>query len=352
MSIVSLARDLDLSISTVSRALNGYKDVSLETRERIRKRASEIGYRPNPGARRLKSGKTCAVGMILPAVSEGNHGVDSVYSGLMGGVATELEAADYHLIATVQTRTDPDRETALYENLVHASWVDALIIGRTRVNDPRVALARKARIPFVTYGRTNSSEPYAWVDTDNEQAFYLLTKRQIESGHTRVALLNGPLHYYFAILRQQGYVRAMMESGLSIDPLITLNGELSESHGYSLCRNLLVGANPPTSIICATDALAFGAMAACRERGLKIGLDISISGYGNSSASAYCDPPLTTVDHQVFENGRHIGQSLLRLLRGQAQPEEIHYLEPVVLVPRQSDGQCPPPPPSNSNLSR
>ncbi|HRP04433.1 MAG TPA: substrate-binding domain-containing protein, partial [Opitutaceae bacterium] len=121
---------------------------------------------------------------------------------------------------------------------------------------------------------------------------------------------------------------------------------------YSLCRNLLVGANPPTSIICATDALAFGAMAACRERGLKIGLDISISGYGNSSASAYCDPPLTTVDHQVFENGRHIGQSLLRLLRGQAQPEEIHYLEPVVLVPRQSDGQCPPPPPSNSNLSR
>ncbi|HRP06502.1 MAG TPA: LacI family DNA-binding transcriptional regulator, partial [Opitutaceae bacterium] len=182
MSIVSLARDLDLSISTVSRALNGYKDVSPETRERIRKRASEIGYRPNPGARRLKSGKTCAVGMILPAVSEGNHGVDSVYSGLMGGVATELEAADYHLIATVQTRTDPDRETALYENLVHASWVDALIIGRTRVNDPRVALARKARIPFVTYGRTNSSEPYAWVDTDNEQAFYLLTKRQIESG--------------------------------------------------------------------------------------------------------------------------------------------------------------------------
>jgi len=340
MSIVSLARDLGLSISTVSRALNGYKDVSPATRERIRRRATEIGYRPNPGARRLKSGTTSAVGMILPAVSEGNHGVDSVYSGLLGGAAIELEDAGYHLIATIQTRNDPARETALYENLVRGSWVDALIIGRTRIEDPRVELARKAGIPFVTYGRTGDTEPYAWVDTDNEKAFYLLTRRQIEFGHARIALLNGPLHYYFAQLRQQGYVRAIEESRLPVDSLRMLNGELSESSGYALCRSLLVSAHPPTSIICATDALAFGAIAACRERGLRIGMDVSIAGYGNTSASAFCDPPLTTVDHQVFENGRHIGQSLLRLLRGLARPEDIHYLEPVVLVPRKSDGPC------------
>lgn len=341
MSIVLLARDLGISISTVSRALNGYHDVSAATRERIMKRAAEIGYRPNPGARRLKSGKTSAVGVILPAVSESNHGVDSVYSGLLGGAATELEAGGYHLIATIQTRNDPVRETALYENLVRGSWVDALIIGRTRVNDARIELARKAQIPFVTYGRTDSPEPYAWVDTDNEQAFYALTRRQIEFGHTRIALLNGPLHFYFAHLRSQGYLRAMKESNLPVDPLTCLNGDLSEGTGYALCRSLLVSAQRPTSIICSTDAIAFGAIAACRERGLRIGSDISIAGYGNTSASAFCDPPLTTMDHQVFENGRHIGQSLLRLLRRQAHPGDIHYLEPVVLVPRQSDGPCP-----------
>ena len=105
-----------------------------------------------------------------------------------------------------------------------------------------------------------------------------------------------------------------------------------------MCRSLLLGATPPTAILCATDAMAIGAIAACRERGLVVGRDISIVGYGNSSGAAYCDPPLTTVDHKAFENGRHIGQSVLRLLRHELKPADIHYLEPVVLVPRKSDG--------------
>ena len=117
-----------------------------------------------------------------------------------------------------------------------------------------------------------------------------------------------------------------------------LNGDLSEVSGYAMCRSLLGGAASPTAIVCATDAMAIGAIAACRERGIEVGKGISIVGYGNSSASAFSNPPLTTIDHAVFENGRHIGQSLLRLLRGDAKPADIHYLEPVVLVPRKSDG--------------
>ena len=338
MSIVHLAQDLGLSISTVSRALNGYTDVSRSTRQRIVKRAAEIGYRPNPGASRMKSGKTLTVGVILPCSGDGYHFADSVYSSLLGGVATELEAGGYTLIATMQTRNDPVRETALHENLIRGNWVDALLIGRTRVSDPRIEIARRAKIPFVTYGRTDSVEPYAWVDTDNEQAFYLATRRQLDFGHRRIALLNGSLEYYFARLRQEGYTRAITESGHTVDPLIMLNGDLSEASGYALCRTLLISGDVPTALVCATDAMAMGAIAACRERGLTVGRDISIMGYGNSSASAYCDPPLTTFDHQVFANGRHVGQGLLRLLRHEAQPSEIHYLEPVVLVARQSDG--------------
>jgi LacI family transcriptional regulator len=342
MSIVLLARDLGLSISTVSRALNGYADVSSATRNRILKRAKEIGYAPNPGARRLGSGKTSAVGVILPAAGDGVHFVDSIYSSLLGGVSVELESEAYHLLATIQTRTDPVRELALNENFIRGSWVDALLIVRTRINDPRIELARKAHIPFVTYGRTESVLPYAWVDTDNEQAFYLTTLRQIEFGHRGIALLNGPLEYYFARLRERGYTRALGERGIPLDPLLVLNGDLTETSGYALCRSLLLNATPPSAVLCATDAMAIGAIAACRERGLTVGRDISIVGYGNSSASAFCDPPLTTVDHKAFENGRHIGQSLLRLLRNEAKPADIHYLEPVVLVPRKSDGPCPP----------
>jgi LacI family transcriptional regulator len=340
MSIVLLARDLGLSISTVSRALNGYDDVSPATRERIFKRARELGYKPNPGARRLKSGRSSMVGVILPSAGDGVRFVDSVYSSLLGGVEAELENGGYSLIATMQTRNDPVREAALYENFIKGGWVDALLIVRTRVNDTRVALARKAHIPFVAYGRTETSEPYAWVDTDNEKAFYLATMRQFEFGHRRIALLNGPLEFYFARLREKGYTKALAKNRIATDPLLMLNGDLSEVSGFAMCRQLLALATPPTAIVCATDAMAIGALAACRERGMEVGKDISIVGYGNSSMSAFSDPPLTTIDHAVFENGRHIGQSLLRLLRGDAKPADIHYLEPVVLVPRKSDGPC------------
>ncbi len=343
MSIVLLAKDLGLSISTVSRALNGYDDVSAATRERVITRAKAIGYRPNPSARRLGAGKTSAIGVILPAASSTGQAVDSMYSSLLGGVATEVEPAGYHLLASMLTRSDPAREAALYENFIRGGWVDALLIVRTRVHDPRLTLAREARMPFVTYGRTEANEPYAWVDTDNETAFRLATERLLEFGHRRIALINGPAEYYFAQLRERGYRRALADRKLKPEPGWVLHGEVNESAGHALCRSLLIRNPAPTAFLCATDTMAFGAIAACREAGLAVGSDVSVIGYGNSSLSAFCDPPLTTVEHQVFDNGRHVGQALLRLLREEIKPADVHYLEPVVLVPRKSDGPAPKP---------
>jgi LacI family transcriptional regulator len=341
MSIVRLAKDLGLSISTVSRALNGYDDVSAATRERVAARAKSIGYRPNPSARRLGSGKTSAIGVILPAAGSTGQAVDSMYSSLLGGVATEIEPAGYHLLASMQTRPDPAREAALYDNFIRGGWVDALLIVRTRAHDSRLRLAREARIPFVTYGRTESAEPYAWVDTDNEKAFHLATTRLLDFGHRRIALINGPAEYYFAQLRERGYRRAFADRKLKPDPAWVLHGDVTEGAGHALCRSLLIRNPAPTAFVCATDTMAFGAIAACREAGLAVGPDVSVIGYGNSSLSAFCDPPLTTVEHQVFENGRHVGQALIRLLRGEIKPADVHYLEPVVLVPRKSDGPVP-----------
>ena len=113
MSIVLLAKNLGLSISTVSRALNGYDDVSAATRERVVLRAKAIGYRPNPSARRLGAGKTSAIGVILPAASSTGQAVDSMYSSLLCGVVTEIEPAGYHLLASMQAKHDAAREAAV-----------------------------------------------------------------------------------------------------------------------------------------------------------------------------------------------------------------------------------------------
>lgn len=338
-SINALAKSLGLSVSTVSRALNGYADVAPTTRERVRVAAKAMGYRPNPTARRLVSGKTSAIGVVLPSLIDEGQFIDSMYSRLLAGVALAVGGAGYHVFATTVASRDPEQELVLFRDFINGGWADGLLIVRTTEQDNRVKLAQAAGIPFVTYGRTGSTEPYSWVDSDNEEGFRLAVQRQAEFGHRRIALLNGPPQYLFARLRQRGYERGLAQAGLEADPELIKYGNLSVADGFRLCSELLSGPRPPTSILCATDTMAIGAISACRSLKLVVGKDVSIMGYGNSEASSYCDPPLSTMEHRVFDNGRRVGEGLLQLL---SPGNSSHYthLEAVVLVPRASDGPC------------
>jgi LacI family transcriptional regulator len=336
MSIVRLAQALNLSVSTVSRALNGYDDVAAETRRRVEAMARQMNYRPNAAARRLVSGTTRAIGVTLPTLQAGEEFIDWMYSGLLSGVTAALDGSGYHLVATSAGGRGLAAELALHRNLIEGNWADAMLIVRTLADDPRVQLAQEAGIPFVTYGRTDTARPYSWVDPDNEGAFALATHRLLGYGHRRIALLNGPSDYTFARLRQRGHETALQAAGITPDPALLQHGDLSIQSGYALTMALLNQPQPPTALLCAVDNMAFGAMAACRERGLTVGRDVSVMGYGNSPMAAFSDPGLTTIEHRVYENGRHVGESLLRLLRGEAPG--AGYLEPVQLVPRGSDG--------------
>lgn len=336
MSIVHLAQDLGLSVSTVSRALNGYTDVAESTRLRVMERAQALGYKPHPGARRLKSGKSGAVGVVLPTSPEGGQFIDSMYSSLLGGTSSILEPAGYSLMATTSATSTPEQERAVYENFIRSGWFDAFVIVRTRLVDQRVELMLAHQKPFVTYGRCADSLDHAWVDTDNEMAFFMAAQRQIQLGHQRIALLNGPAEYTFAQLRQLGYLNALTQANLKVDERLIVQGHLSETGGFSMAQQLMALEDRPTALLCATDAMAIGAMAACRAIGLRVGSDISVMGYGNSDAGRYCNPPLSTIEHRIFENGQHLGQVLLSVLAGDSS-KSMHYLEPVVLVPRSSD---------------
>lgn len=338
MSITALAKDLNLSISTVSRALNGYTDVSQATRERVALRAKELGYRPHAAARRLKSGKAHAVGVVLPAGNPGGAFVDSLYANLLGGIAAELEQHQFHLLATTLPGADLDREIALYEQMVSGGSVDGLIIVRTRVLDPRVMSAQRMGLPFVTFGRTEVPEPHAWVDTDNERVFEEATLRQLNRGHRRIAFLNAPLDYNFAKLRAKGYRKALLSFGLPVDESLIGHGDVNEKSGYALCETALRLTPAPTAVICATDQMAVGAMAACRAQGLQPGADVAFTGYGNSDMASYTTPSLTTVEHFPFENGRYLGGLLMQIIQSDtALPEPPHHLATTRLVERESD---------------
>jgi LacI family transcriptional regulator len=202
------------------------------------------------------------------------------------------------------------------------------------MDDPRVALLQARGLPYITYGRTARSDEHAWVDTDNEEAFRLATERLASLGHRRVHFINGPAPFAFAQLRERGWRRGLEAAGLSG---LMLHSELNSAAGEAAAQ-MLLRQQTVTALLCANDTLALGAIAACKHAGREVGQagGVSIIGYGNTEAGRYADPPLTTIDYSIEDNGRHLGQMLLQLLGG-ASPRSLQRLEPVRLLARESD---------------
>jgi LacI family transcriptional regulator len=336
MSIADLAESLGISTSTVSRALNGYADVSAKTRARVQEAAKAMGYQPHPVAHRLATGRTGAVALVS-SVRAGNY-LDATFSALLSGIADGLRAHGYFALSVVL----PVGEEELTElaRFLDGRLVDGILLARTRANDPRVSLLQQRGIPFVTHGRTQSNAPHAWVDADNELAFFMAAQRLISLGHRRIGFINAQPNLTFAVLREQGFRRAIAQQGLDAQHCPVRHGEVTAASGEQLATELLSApAGRVTALLCATDAIALGAMAAIRRLGLTVGRDVSVLGYGNSDAGQYADPPLSTIDHAIVDNGRHLADLLLRRMAGESDAG-LTRLEPVHLIPRLSDGPC------------
>jgi len=327
----TLANQLGISISTASRALNGYSDVSATTRKRVQDAASALGYRPHPVAHRLATGRTGAVALV--SSMRAGHFLDATFAALLSGIDEALSAHGLYTLATA-IPSDPVREMPAFERLLDGHLVDAVILSRTRMDDPRVARLQSRGVLFITYGRTARSDEHAWVDTDNEEAFRLATERLATRGHRRIHFINGPAPYAFAQLRERGWRRGLEAAGLSGR---MVHSELTSAGGEAAARALLKD-KAITALLCANDTLALGAMAACRHAGRAVGQPggVAVIGYGNTEAGRYVDPPLTTIDYSIEDNGRHLGQMLLQLLGG-TPPRTLQRLEGVRLLARQSD---------------
>lgn len=344
MSIAVLAQSLGLSISTVSRALNGYSDVSAKTRARVEAAAKAMGYQPHPVAHRLATGRTGVIALVS-SVRSGNY-LDATFSALLSGAADSLRSHGYFAVSVVL----PTGEEELTElsRFLDGRLVDGVLLARTRTQDPRVALLQQRGIPFVTHGRTVSNALHAWVDADNEHAFFMATQRLIGLGHRHIALINGQPNLTFATLREQGFRRACQNAGLDPAQCPVRHGEVTAVSGEQIATELIASSAinkrakgqismKLSALLCATDAVALGAMRAVRAAGLVVGRDVSVIGYGNTEAGLYAEPPLTTLDYATVDNGRHLADLLMRQLGGEPI-DGLTRLEPVHLIPRQSDG--------------
>jgi LacI family transcriptional regulator len=333
MSLTRIASALGLSVTTVSRALGGFDDVAQLTRRRVEAEAERIGYRPNATARRLRGGRSGAVGIVLPT---GPGQLDEpFFLRMIGALGPRLAAAGLDLIVS-SARAGAD-ELALYRQFVENRRVDAMVVARTRRRDERVRYLIDARFPFVVHGRT-ADAGHAFVDVDGAAAFREAAQRLIAFGHRRIGFIGAPLDYSFGFFREAGWREGLAEAGLAAGP--ARFGEATEENGFRLAGALLRDSEAPTALLCATDRLAFGALHAIAGAGLRAGPDISVIGYDNSPVGNYVAPPLTSFDPDIEGAAGRMLDMLLAQLGG-AAASELGEVRRARLVARQSDGPAP-----------
>lgn len=333
VTIDDVARHVGVAKGTVSRVLNNYTDISDETRKRILKAVKDLGYQPSATARNLKRGRQDTLGIIIP-VGHGN-GADPFLSEFIDGIARALDELDLDLLVT--TAHSREHMIESLERLIARRKVDGFIVTRTEVNDPRIAYLQERNFPFVAHGRTANPSGYAWYDIDNEAAFAEGVRHIYSLGHERIGLVGGTLELNFARQRREGYRQGLRDLGVKHDPDLETIQTVSEKGGILGAEELLSLDQPPTALLCATDALAIGAVQYCRKIGLKAGADVTVIGYDGLPVGEYLDPPLTTFSQSAQEAGGRVARMLTDILDGKS-PKSLQELSKADLIRRASDG--------------
>ncbi|PSL18265.1 LacI family DNA-binding transcriptional regulator [Shimia abyssi] len=333
-----LAAHLKLSKSTVSRALNGYKDISPATRKRVENAARQFGYRPLSHAQAIRTGRVRAIAMVLNSDEPDGH--NPFLRDFIAGACEAAGESDWTV--TISTaKSEPDMLDIL-GRLFEERKADGFILPRTAVKDPRVAHLRALNVPHILYGRTGYGQrtppaDTSWFDISGETAIHKAVKRLAGFGHTRIGFVGSDLKFNYTHLRREGYANGLSAAGLSYDPDLVRDGARTREEGAVEARALLKLDNPPTAIIFATDLAALGFYPVAAELGLEIGRDVSVVGYDGIPECQYAHPPLTSFNVDSRMAGSRLATLLIRQIRGE-HPETLRELSEAVLIERASDG--------------
>ena len=308
IGIRDLARHLDISIGTVSRALNDRADVNPLTRQRVREAAAKLGYSPNQSGRSLRRGKTDLIAMIVPSRSDDTL-INTVFLSVLDGLKRRL--GEDGLDLAIFLEGEKDGRLASLRRVTERGLADALIIADTRGADPRVEYLAKLRRPFVTFGRTKLSARHAWVDPDFEAAIEGAVAHLAGLGHRQIGLALPEVDTNYVDLVERGYRRAMRARGLAIEAGWDVRRPAGERGGVEAADALLAAAPRPTAIILTDSMHAAALYRRLSEAGLRPGRDISIIALLPEARTQYLIPTLTSYQTDWTEIGRHLGEAVI-----------------------------------------
>lgn len=320
MNLRELPERLNLSQTTVSRALNGYPEVNETTRKRVTQAAMRFNYRPNVRAQKLATGRSMSIGHIIP-MSNQNEMVNLVFADFIAG-AGEVYADHCYSMTLTQVR-DEDEMTA-FRGVAEKEAVDGIIVHSPTWNDPSIACLKNLEIPFLVHGRASEiTQPYARMDVNNMCAIETATGHLIGLGHRRIALVNGLEKMDFVLRRREGYLAALDAAGIAPDPTLTTSGEMSGSYGCEAARRLLRAERAPSAFVSSSIVSALGIRRAIEERGLRKGKDVSIICFDDAISclpNGAGAPIFTAARSSVRDAGRRCAQMLITQINAPVQP--------------------------------
>ncbi len=340
ITLKELAASLKLSPTTVSRALNGYPEVNAKTRKRVCDAAERANYHPNTRAKSLATGRTHAIGHVIP-LSDSHEIVNPVFADFIAGAGETYSREGYEMVLSMVP--DADEEQA-YRNMIARGAVDGMIVHGPKLNDPRIALLTQLRVPFVVHGRSSGIiAPYSWLDINNKRSFRRATEFLLQLGHRRIALINGLENMDFAMRRRAGYLQALQDAGVPHDPALMRQSEMTEVFGHKAAVELMRLPDPPTAFLSSSMLVAYGLRRALVDQNIRLGRDVSVITHDDdlSYLPNGNDVPLFTATRSsVREAGRKAAEMLLQQINSPDQPPETCLMETTLIV-GESTGAAP-----------
>ena len=329
VTLKDIAARLNLSVTTVSRALGGYADVATETQQRILRTAREMGYHPNVIAQSLQRQRSNTLGFVIPA--SGRSLSDPFFLDLLSGIGDGAAERGFDLLVSTCAPLSSE-EVAVYERLVRGRRVDGVVIARTRRDDQRLSYLLEQRFPVAAFGRTDMELAAPYIDVDGASGIVLAMAHLLDHGHRRIAFISPPSYLMFAGHRLAGYREGLKRRQLPFDPDLVVEGDLSQASGHEVMSKLLTLVNRPTAVLCGNDLMALGAIHAIQERSLAVGEDIAVVGFDDIPLAEHAHPPLTTVRQPIYDIGKRLAAMVASIVVGDDPADHQLILQPELVV--------------------
>jgi DNA-binding LacI/PurR family transcriptional regulator len=335
--IKRLAQHLDISIGTVSRALNGKPDVNPETRKRVLEAADELGYVANQSGRALRKGQTGVIGFMMQTGSEITGQGDTFFMSVFDGVQAVFARHKLDLVALLCSSEEDPYD--YLRRMVVRGFADGVIISATRRHDPRIEFLAKRKIPFVALGRSLTDAGQAWLDLDFEGMAAASIDRLVAHGHRRIAITRPHDDVNLGYIFVEQCREAMARHGLALDDDCIFSSTPNETGGYEIAQDLLALTARPTAIVLVNETIVIGLYRGLQEAGVMPGRDIAVIGR-QSPNSNFLSPRLTSFRLSLHDLGEALAEALLATMPEYAKfyPHGVsRKIWPLTLVEGESD---------------